>query len=329
MLHATKLLLMERIGAIVVAVLLGAGGVLAADTDFEKKTFTYKRVGETEIQADVYRSAGRQVRPTLVWIHGGALLFGGRQDVPRNLLDLCRTEGFVLVSLDYRLAPEVKLPAIVEDIQDAFRWLRAEGPKQFAADADRVVTAGASAGGYLALVTGFRAEPRPKAIVSYWGFGDVASDWLTTPSAFFRKNVPQRTKEEAYRAVGQGVLTNTEGNPRNNSRVQFFFYLRQHALWPLEVTGIDPKAESMKLDPYCPLRNVTAAYPPTLLIHGTADNDVPVSASEAMAAQLAQHKVAHELITIPGAGHGLGKGDKKKVADAHACALAFIREHLK
>ena len=69
--------------------------------------------------------------------------------------------------------------------------------------------------------------------------------------------------------------------------------------------------------------------PPTLLIHGTADNDVPVTASEVMAAQLAQHRVAHELITIPGAGHGLGKGDKKLVADAHERALAFIRRHLK
>ena len=75
----------------------------------------------------------------LVWIHGGALIMGSRNGVPKQLLDLCRTDGFVLVSLDYRLAPEVKLPAIIEDVKDAFRWIREQGPKQFHVDPDKMV----------------------------------------------------------------------------------------------------------------------------------------------------------------------------------------------
>jgi dipeptidyl aminopeptidase/acylaminoacyl peptidase len=47
-----------------------------------------------------------------------------------------------------------------------------------------------------------------------------------------------------------------------------------------------------------------------------------------MAKELARHKVAHELITVPGAGHGLSGGDRKRVADAHERALAFIRKYL-
>ena len=72
-----------------------------------------------------------------------------------------------------------------------------------------------------------------------------------------------------------------------------------------------------------------AEYPPTLLIHGTEDTDVPYELSAAMAKELERHKVPHELVTVKGAGHGLAGGDKQAVADAHARALAFIRRHLK
>src|SRR5262245_25375288 len=130
---------------------------------FLKKTYTYKTVGEVKIQADVHRADDTRVRPVVVWIHGGALIMGSRTSVPKQLLDLCRTEGYVRISLDYRLAPEVKLPAIIEDIQDAFRWLRGEGAKLFQADPDRLVVAGGSAGGYLTLMSGWCVKPRPVA----------------------------------------------------------------------------------------------------------------------------------------------------------------------
>src|SRR5688572_15072491 len=82
-----------------------------------RKTYTYKTVGKVQVQADVYRPDDTTVRPVVVWLHGGALIVGSRTSVPRQLLELCRTEGFALVSFDYRLAPEVKLPAIIDDVR--------------------------------------------------------------------------------------------------------------------------------------------------------------------------------------------------------------------
>jgi dipeptidyl aminopeptidase/acylaminoacyl peptidase len=64
------------------------------------------------------------------------------------------------------------------------------------------------------------------------------------------------------------------------------------------------------------------------LVHGTEDTDVPYELSAAMAKELARHKVRHELITVPGAGHGLAGGDKKLVDEAQEKALAFIRKYL-
>jgi acetyl esterase/lipase len=311
------------------AALLLANTARAADPPLPKQTYTFKTVGDLKIQADVYRADDTKVRPVVVWIHGGALISGNRKSVPLNLLDLCRDEGYTLVSIDYRLAPEVKLPEIIADVEDAFRWLRGTGAKEAHLDADRVVVTGGSAGGYLTLMVGVSVKPRPKALIAYWGYGDVDGEWYTKPSEFYRKQVPLIDKAKAYRGVGGKVITGSEEGVDFTARGRFYLYLRQNGLWTKEVTGFDPATEKAKLDPCCPVRNVSAEYPPTLLVHGTEDTDVPYQLSADMAKELARFKVPHELVTVTGAGHGLSGGDKKLTADAHAKALAFIRAHLK
>ncbi len=101
---------------------------MADDENIRFSTYTYKRVGELEIKADVYRPKDDKRRPVVVWIHGGALILGNRAvggRIKQNVLDA----GFALVSIDYRLAPETKLPAIISDVEDAFRWIREKGPE--------------------------------------------------------------------------------------------------------------------------------------------------------------------------------------------------------
>src|SRR5262245_49390568 len=188
-------------------VLLGTSRSLADEPAFTKRTHTYKTVDGVDIQADVYRAEDKQVRPVVVWIHGGALIMGSRTGVPKRLLDLCKSEGHVLVSLDYRLAPEVKLPSIIEDIKDAFSWLHGDGKKLLHIDPERLVVSGGSAGGYLTLMTGFCVKPRPKALAAYWGYGDVDGDWYTKPSEFYRKSVALIERDDAFKGVGKKVLT--------------------------------------------------------------------------------------------------------------------------
>jgi fermentation-respiration switch protein FrsA (DUF1100 family) len=175
------------------------------------------------------------------------------------------------------------------------------------------------------MMTGICVTPRPKALVAYWGYGDVDGDWYTKPSAFYRKQ-PLVKKEEADKLVGHGVLTGAEGETAR-SRGRFYLYLRQNGLWTKVVTGFDPESDRSKLDPFCPVRNITADYPPILMIHGTKDDDVPYELSAAMDKELTKHKVVHELVTVPDAGHGLAGADKKLVAQANEKAAAFIRNH--
>jgi acetyl esterase/lipase len=276
-------------------------------------TYTYKTVDGLPIHADVYRAPGDGPRPVLVWIHGGALMAGHRRSINGNLLEACREAGYTVVSIDYRLAPETKLPGIIKDIRDAFRWVREEGPKLFNIVPDRLGVFGGSAGGYLTLMTGFAVEPRPKALVALYGYGDIIGDWYSKPDPFYLKQ--DRVPEEEALAVPQdGPLAEAEYGERG----RFYLYCRQNGLWPEKVLGVDPHENPDAFTPYCPVKNVTADYPPTLLLHGTADTDVPYQQSVDMAAALKAAGVDHGLITIEDGPHGFdGAARREHMNAAH------------
>jgi len=154
-----------------------------ASADYARMwTYTYKKVGDLEIKANVYRADDEKVRPVVVWIHGGALIMGGREGVNGRIRKMFLDAGYAIVSIDYRLAPETKLPAIIEDVEDAFKWIREKGPGLFHIDSSRIAVMGSSAGGYLTLTTGYRVKPRPTVLVSFWGYGDLIGDWYSKPS---------------------------------------------------------------------------------------------------------------------------------------------------
>jgi acetyl esterase/lipase len=295
------------------------------EAKLRKKSFTYKTVQQCAIKADVYQGAGSAPHPVVVWIHGGALIMGSRSGIDHALLDKLLKAGFVVVSIDYRLAPETKLPAILEDVQDACKWIREKGPELFAIDAKRMAVMGGSAGGYLTLAAGYRVDPPPVALVSFWGYGDIAGAWYSRPDPFYSR-MPMVPKDEAYKAVGGPVLSESTGK---NNRGRFYLYCRQHGLWPKEVADHDPDKESHAFDAFCPLRNVTAHYPPTLLIHGTKDTDVPYEQSELMEKELTRKGVEHEFLTVKDAGHGLAGAKASVIADAHDRTAAFLKKYLR
>lgn len=295
-----------------------------ADEKLDRQTYTYKTVDKCVIKADVY-GAGEQARPVVMWIHGGALIMGNRGGIDAALRAGLVKAGLVVVSIDYRLAPETKLPGILEDVADAYLWVRQKGPELFKADADKIAVMGGSAGGYLTLTCGYRLEPRPRALVSFWGYGDIAGAWYSRPDPFYSK-MPAVPQDEAYKAVGGPVLSEVTGK---NSRGRFYLYCRQQGIWPQEVAGLDPDKEPKKFAPYCPIRNVSDQYPPTLLIHGTRDTDVPYELSESMDKELAKHKVTHELLTVTDAGHGLSGAKPEVIAQTRDKAVAWAAKYLR
>jgi len=205
----------------------------------------------------------------------------------------------------------VKLPAIIEDVRDACAWVRERGPELFRIDPENLFVIGQSAGGYLTQMTGWCIQPRPRALVSFWGYGDIASAWYSQPDPFYRQQ-PIVSKAESETSPGK-----------------LYLYCRQQGLWPKVLTGFDPATEPRKFDEFCPVRNVTDEYPPTLLIHGTKDTDVPYELSAQMAKELAAKSVVHKLITIEDGGHGFSRNDQETASRTYQQVVEFLNEQRK
>ncbi len=307
----------------------------AQDTGTEGKqpyiveTFVYKSLENHEIRADVYRKPGGEIRPGIIWIHGGALIFGTRKGIPEEQLGLYLNAGFTVIAIDYRLAPETKLPQIISDLEDAHSWVVAKGPGLFNVDPARIGIIGHSAGGYLTLMAGFRARPTPRALVSFYGYGDITGPWYSAPDSFYNLQ-PKIDKDIAYRAVGDSVVSSAPWQSSTYSRGQFYLYCRQNGLWPLEVSGHDPQEEPSWFQPYEPLQNVTSTYPPTVLLHGESDTDVPFWQSVRMAEKLEMLGISYELLTRPDWPHGFDRNwDDPYVQEAFEKILSFLEAHLK
>jgi acetyl esterase/lipase len=245
----------------------------------------YKTAGDLTLEADVYGAGEEEqasARPALLWIHGGALLFGHRIELAdaAEQLELYLDRGYVVVSIDYRLAPATRLDQIQADVADAYSWLRQQGPSALGIDPDRIGVVGHSAGAYLALSLGFRADPRPRALVSFYGYGSLG--WYTTPSPAYLEDELIDGDDPDVAAVRGGPPIANSSLEELDRRITFYVYCRQTGRWPIEVAGRDPALDADFFAGYEPLRHVDTGYPPTMLLHGQEDEDVPFGEAEAM-----------------------------------------------
>jgi acetyl esterase/lipase len=299
---------------LVVLLLVALFGGCGVEPTEDFTTYTYKKVGALELKADVYGANAESqdsttdvygsdkkiLKPVILWVHGGALIFGNRGEVLDDQLQAYLDSGYIVVSIDYRLAPETKLPEIVADLYDSMTWISEKGATLFGGDPERLAVVGRSAGGYLTLMAGLHPTVRPKALVSYYGYGDIVGDWYNTPDAHAREKRPI-SEREARAAVGTTPVVNDWSM---NERGLFYLYTRQNGIWPMEVTGRDPRVDPEFFVPYCPVRNITKNYPATFLAHGGFDKDVPHTQSVMMADTLRRHRVTSELVTVRRAPHG-------------------------
>jgi acetyl esterase len=105
-----------------------------------------------EIPARVYSArAGRAPQPTVAYFHGGGWVQGDLETHHGLCARLAQHADVMVLAVDYRLAPEHKFPAAVDDCVAAYRWLRTHGAS-IGADSTRVAVAGDSAGGNLSAV---------------------------------------------------------------------------------------------------------------------------------------------------------------------------------
>lgn len=284
-------------------------------------TFTYKTVEELDLQLDYY-STGRDHSPALVYFHGGGLIAGSRKEMTEAKARLFTSAGIAVLSVDYRLAPETKLPAIVDDVRDSLHWIRTEGAMKLQLDPKRLAVFGSSAGGFLALLTGTFQEKKPRAIVSMYGYGSLLDSWTSQPSAHYLKMTRLRP-EDINRMIGTGPTV--EGS---KNRLPIYFYCRQRGNWAQEITGMDPSLRRNDLEAYCPLFLADSHFPPAFLAHGDQDRDVPYGESLKMANRLTSLGNTVEWITVPGADHVFDQNlEAPAIKELYQKIIDFLKAH--
>jgi acetyl esterase len=131
---------------------------------------------DAALPARAYWPTGVEPVGALVWIHGGGWCVGDLDGFDRVCRSLCNASSAVVVSIDYRLAPEHPYPAAVEDADLAVAWATGHGARQLGFDPARVAIGGDSAGGNLAAVAALHAPGALRAQLLVYPALDPAMD---------------------------------------------------------------------------------------------------------------------------------------------------------
>jgi acetyl esterase/lipase len=165
------------------------------------------RQGGGEVPARVYAPAGRSsALPGLLYLHGGAYVTGGLSGVDFRARMLADQADVVVVTVDYRLAPEHPYPAGLEDSYTALEWAAGKGG-EYGIDAGRLAVLGESAGGGLAAALSLLARDR--------GGPRLAAQFLDAPTIDDRLRTPSMT-----------TLTDTPTWRSANSPYSWRYYLQ-------------------------------------------------------------------------------------------------------
>lgn len=224
--------------------------------------------GGRELRCDVYTPPEPKERAAgVLLVHGGGWRQGDKSQMRAYGIQLA-LQGFVCVSSSYRLTPEAPWPAQIHDVKTALRYMRASAD-ELGIDPGAIASVGASAGGHLTLLAaGTVGHPELE------GDGGHAGE------------------DTSVRAT-VGIFPPTVLSPRG----QHMSGAVPAAALMMEHDGAEAAALAS------PITHVDASYPPTFLVHGSADRIVPVSASTRMYEALVEARVPAELHVYPDQPH--------------------------
>lgn len=262
-----------------------------------KKAIEYGKGGEVALKLDLYQptpenNSADQLQPAIIFVHGGAWKGGNREIYHYYCVKLAE-QGYVAATISYRLSDVAPFPAAVQDVKCAVRWLRANA-ERFHIDPNRIAVAGGSAGGHLAMMAGY-ATDNPE-LEGTGGHSEVSSRVQAVVNFY-------------------GPTDLTSDFARGSDVVVTF----------LGGVTYDKSPELYRLA--SPSTHVSPDDPPTLILHGSIDNVVPISQAEIIVDRLQAVGVPYEYDRIEGWPHTM---DLEANVNRHCLAkiIEFLDKHL-
>ncbi|KAJ6111378.1 hypothetical protein N7523_007439 [Penicillium sp. IBT 18751x] len=320
------------------------------------QTLVYSTISDHEVKLDFYLpAADRGSLPALIYYHGGGMTAGSRRaGFPHWLYNHCQAKGYIFISADYRLCHPCTALDQIEDAKALFKFIAGETfndrlPRSVTLDATRIAVTGFSAGAYSARAACIYAEPKPAVLLTGYGLGGnlLLDHWTSArppTSLAGRVNLDEVPRLLADKSI---VSDDTPANGLMSNR--FALTVR----WELDGTILDgifgrpglgamfnavDYAQRAGMIPadlkagFLPCF-VTKDYPPSVFVHGTADEVVPDQESIDHHEQLKKLGVKTELLLVENGSHGLmdfSSGPPfeltRAAVEAYSKALEFVDE---
>ncbi|NQV28037.1 MAG: alpha/beta hydrolase [Rhodopirellula sp.] len=248
-----------------------------------RNDIVYSKVGDRELLLDAYLPQKKEASPAVLVVHGGAWRFGNRKQL-QGYAEALAKGGFVCFAIDYRLAPQHKFPAQIDDCRAAVKWIR-RSAAQYDVDPEKLGAIGYSAGGHLVSLLG------------------------TTGEAPTEKNGHIDTRLQVV--VAGGAPTDFRWFPDKGKWCEFLMGGDLDAV-PEKFYAASSSAFADKDDP------------PTFFFNGTEDKLVPLPWSQSCFGALKAAGVKTEFHKIEGAGHIEAARNPEALAKAYAFLRAEL-----
>jgi acetyl esterase/lipase len=274
------------------------GVELPADVE-TKLDVVYSESNGEKIALDAYLQKSPGPHLAAVFVHGGGFIGGDKHPCPHYILEPFLGHGYSVISVNYRLSPQHRFPAAIDDVKSAIHFVRAHS-SEWRLDPKRLVLTGESAGGLITGLVGATliGDDRVAAVVSMCGEFDLEL----------------RVAEDPCHVNGQSVPC-PPGGCISPGLAAFFGF---DAL-----TTDDQRAtlrEASTVD------HLHADMPPYLLIHGTRDSGVPYEQSVSM--QQAMMKIGADCTLLPVIRGGHGNWTREQWQTATDAELVWLEQRI-
>ncbi|MGN7427056.1 alpha/beta hydrolase [Cytobacillus praedii] len=255
-----------------------------------KMTIKYGEIQNLALEATFIKSETNRKEKTIIYIHGGGLVYGNRLDLPEVYINQLLDAGYDFLTLDYPLAPESKLSEIIQSVADGVNWFLEHAIPAFGIQTNEYILFGRSSGAFLCfLLNKGYLQQRPKAIVSLYGYHSLMNSSFKGPSQHYLK-FPRLETSALTRLIGDTPLVNGS----IEKRYALYVYYRQTGKWVYQL--VNPNESLVN---YSLTKDELLTLPPTFLTASTADQDVPYEITYSLSEMIPDN----ELFTVNGLEH--------------------------
>jgi len=261
------------------------------------------------LKMDILKPETKEKLPTVIFVTGGGFINANKDNFAQQRMEIAEA-GYVVASIEYRVAPTAIFPEPLEDLKAAIRYLKANADK-FNINPDKIALMGGSAGGYLVAMAGtsndttefdkgehLEQTSRVQAVIDLYGLSDLTK-------------------------VGEGLSEQIQQLHKSPAATESLWVNGSPVFTGVDATINNVPEKAMKANP---IHYINENTPPFLLMHGDKDTVVSPKQTEILHQALLEKGIESTRYVVKNAKHG---GEYWAQPEVVQIIIGFLDKHLK